>query len=275
MKFKYFKLGENYLKDLENTEKTLIVFNDYFLKNTFLKNKKKNILVPSGTYLTCDEFQKEIFITEKSVLTEAKRPLTLYQNISSEIKSSEKINNYYDIIDIADLFFNYYRDLNINLVKNIDEKILTDWQKEKIDKFETIKKEYDSFLEKNNYIINDWIICEENFREDFIKRFEKIIFVDILYFSPLLKKIIKKLDSLVELEFIIQGDSKIYNEKNLFLNKITAKNSYFNFEKKNIKIYETSEDMETIFGILHLMDRKKIKILSKGILKSTTKKIYF
>ena len=48
MKFKYFKLGENYLKDLENTEKTLIVFNDYFLKNTFLKNRKKNILVPSG-----------------------------------------------------------------------------------------------------------------------------------------------------------------------------------------------------------------------------------
>ena len=259
MKFKYFKLGENYLKDLENTEKTLIVFNDYFLKNTFLKNRKKNILVPSGTYLTCDEFQKEIFITEKSVLTEAKRPLTLYQNISSEIKSSEKINNYYDIIDIADLFFNYYRDLNINLVKNIDEKILTDWQKEKIDKFETIKKEYDSFLEKNNYTINDWIICEENFREDFIKRFEKIIFVDILYFSPLLKKIIKKLDSLLEIEFIIQGDSKIYNEKNLSLNKITAKNSYFNFEKKNIKIYETSEDMETIFGMLYLMDRKKIK----------------
>ena len=173
MKFKYFKLGENYLKDLENREKTLIVFNDYFLKNTFLKNRKKNILVPSGTYLTCDEFQKEIFITDKSVLTEAKRPLTLYQNISSEIKSSEKINNYYDIIDIADLFFNYYRDLNINLIKNIDEKILTDWQREKIEKFQAIKKEYDSFLEKNNYIINDWIVCEENFREDFIKRFEK------------------------------------------------------------------------------------------------------
>lgn len=259
MKFRYFKLGENYLKDIENTEKTLIVFNDYFLKNTFLKNRKKNILVPSGTYLTCDEFQKEIFITEKSVLTEAKRPLTFYQNISSEIKSSEKINNYYDIIDIADLFFNYYRDFNINLVKNIDEKILTDWQREKIEKFETIKKEYDSFLEKNNYIINDWIICEENFRDDFIKKFEKIIFVDVLYFSPIMKKVIDKLNDLIEIEFIIQGDSKIYNEKTLSLNKITSKNSYFNFTDKNIKIYETSEDMETIFGILCLMDRKKIK----------------
>ena len=259
MNFKYFKLGENYLKNIENDEKTLVIFNDYFLKNTFLKNRKKNILIPSGTFLTFDEFQKEIFITEKIVLTEAKRPLTLYQNISPEIKKSEKINSYYDIIDVADLFFNYYKELNINLIEKIDENILTDWQKEKIKKFELMKKDYDKFLNKNNFIVNDWVICRENFKDDFIRKFNKIIFVDIMCFSPLAKYVIEKIKNIVEIEFLIQGDSKIYNEKTLSLNKITAKNSYFNFDNKNIKIYETTENIETIFNLLCVMDRKKIR----------------
>lgn len=259
MKFSYFKLGENYLKNIENNEKTLIIFNDYFLKNTFLKNRKKNILIPSGTYLTYDEFQKEIFLTDKTVLTEAKRPLTLYQSISSEIKKSEKINNYYDIIDVADLFFNYYKELNLNLIEKIDENILTDWQKEKIEKFKIMKKEYDEFLNKNNFIINDWIICKENFRDSFIRKFQKIVFVDILYFSPLMKYVIEKIKDMLEIEFLVQGDSKIYNEKNLSLNKITSKNSYFNFEGKNIKVYEINEEIETIANLMCLMDKKKIR----------------
>lgn len=259
MKFIYYNLGENYLKNIENNDKTLIIFNDYFSKNTFLKNRKKNILIPNGTYLTLDEFQKEIFITNKIVLTEAKRPITLYKALSSDTKSYFKIKSYYDIIDIADLFFTFYKELNINLVSKIDNNILTEWQKEKIENFDKMKKEYDEFLEKNNFIISDWIICEKNFKNDFIKKFQKIIFVDILSFSPLLKKILDILDKETEINFILQGNKSIYDENKLSLKKIFVADDYFKFNENKIKIYETNENLETILNTLYLLKKENFQ----------------
>lgn len=260
MKFKYFPLGVNYLKNIENKKDVLVVFSDYFLENTFLKLRDKNILVPSGTFLTFDEFQKEIFVTDRIVLTEAKRPLTLYQNISQEVKDFFDIKNYYDIIDIADLFFTYYRDLNLNLISKIDTTLFTEWQKDRIEKFDKMKEEYDKFLEKNNFIPSDWIVDEKNFNTEFIEKFNKIIFIDNLCFTPLLKKVLKELDKNIEIEFILQGNSDIYNENELTLNKIDMGEKYFQLDSSKVKVYETNEDIETVFNLLYILsEEKKLK----------------
>lgn len=260
MNFKYFPLGINYLKNLENKKDVLIVFSDYFLENTFLKIREKKILIPGGTFLTFDEFQREIFVTDRVVLTEAKRPLTLYQNISQEVKDFFDIKNYYDIIDIADLFFTYYKDLNLNLIEKIDTSLLTEWQKDRVEKFDKMKAEYDKFLDKNNFIPSDWIINEKNFNTEFIKKFKKIIFVDNLCFTPLLKKIIKNLDKIIEIEFLLQGNTNIYNEEELTLNKINMNEKYFDLDSSKIKIYETNEDIETVFNLLYVLsEEKKLK----------------
>ncbi|MCI6153269.1 MAG: PD-(D/E)XK nuclease family protein [Fusobacterium perfoetens] len=256
MRFKYINFKEDYIKNIENKETTLLIFNDYFLKNYYLRNREKNILEKEGTFLTLEEFQKNIFTTDKIILTEAKRPLTLYKNISTSLKEEFNINNYYDIIDIADLFFKYYKELNINLIQTIDTSLLKDWQIDKIEKFQKMKKEYDNFLNKNNFIPSDWIIDLENFNENFLKKFKKIIFIDIPYFTPIMKKIMERIDDFIEIEIIIQGNSKIYNEKELKFNKLGINKNIF-LNKENIKVYQINEDIEEILNLLALLDEKE------------------
>lgn len=121
MKFTYINYGDNIMRKLKSNGETIIVFCDYFLKNFYLKNREKNIFVPEGKYFTLDEFQKKIFVTEKMILTEAKRPLTLYRVLNRELKEKLKIQNYYDIIDFADLFFKHYKELAFTVKKRCQD----------------------------------------------------------------------------------------------------------------------------------------------------------
>ena len=236
MEIKYFQYQDNFFKKLKSNEKTIIVFSDYSLKNIYMKNREKNILKPEGRLLTLDEFNKSIFKTNKMLLTDAKRPLTFYKVLTKEIRKELNVNNYYDIIDLADLFFKYYKEKNLSLTSDIIN--IQKWQRKYIDRFEEIKKEYDKFLRENNYLPSDWLETYENFNDDFLKFYNKIIFVDIFDFSNLHKKIIKDMEKKINIELYLQCKKEDYNEELLKLEKVSLK------EIKNIQIqvYETSED---------------------------------
>lgn len=248
MNFTYLDYGQNFIdkiKEKKLTENTIIVFSDYFFKNTYMKNREKNILTPEPMYLTIEEFQKKIFQTSKMVLTEAKRPLTLYRIFDNQIKEKLGIENYYDIIDFADLFFKYYRELNLNLVK---EPInLQEWQKESIERYEILKDRYDEFLEENEFIPSDWVENMDNFTIDEISDFKEILFVDIPYFTPLMRETIKKLSINYKIEIMVQIPENDYNEELLKVDKVSLVK-----DKKdiNIKIYENPDEMSEILNLI-------------------------
>ncbi len=253
IKYNYFSFKENYIKSLVSSKDTILVFNDYFLKNYFLKNRKKNILENQGKIYTIDEFKKEIFVTEKIILTEAKRPLSLYNSLSKNIKEEMRIRSYYDVIDIGDLFFKFYKELETNLIENIDEKILYSWQVEKIESFKKIKKDYEKYLEENNFIPSDWVEKLDNLDFSSLENYKKIIFVDVVSFSPLMKKILEKASNNFQIEIIIQGSKDIYNEKELKLDKINIRENILKEDKKNIKIYESKSELEEGLSLLYLL----------------------
>lgn len=260
MKFTYINYGDNILRKLKADEKTIVVFSDYFLKNYYLRNREKNILIPEGKFFTLDEFQKKIFITEKIILTEAKRPLTLYRVLKKEHKDMLNIQNYYDIIDFADLFFKYYRELSLNMTENIEG--LQEWQKEYIKKFDILKEEYDVFLKKNDFIPSDWTEHIENYSEEFIKDYNKIIFADIPCFTPLMKEILKKLDRIADVEIILQMPREDYNEEKLEIEKVSL-------SKNEIKcrVFENSGEMSEIINLIWILknDEKNIKEIFSSV----------
>lgn len=246
MKFTYLNYGDNFLRKIKAEKDTVIVFSDYILKNMYLRNREKNILKEEGKILTLSEFYKEIFKTDKMILTEAKRPLTLFGVLNSELKDRLNIHTYYDIIDFADLFFKYYRELNFAMNEEIIG--LQEWQKEYIEKFDILKLEYDRYLEKNNYIPNDWIESIKNYDENSLENYRKIIFVDIPYFSPLIREIIKKLDLSKDIEILMQIPEDDYDEENLKIKKVSLSKSDI-----KAKIYENSDTMSEIVNMIYIL----------------------
>lgn len=249
MKFTYLNYGDNILEKIKADSKTVIVFSDYSLKNFYLRKRKKNILIPIEKIFTLDEFQKEIFKIERMVLTEAKRPLTLYRVLNRELKEKLNIQSYYDIIDFADLFFKYYKELFLSM-KNEAEG-LQNWQKEYIERFEILKNEYDKYLDENNFIPNDWIENIENYKDDFLKDYDKIIFADIPYFTPLMKEAVHRMENILNVEILIQIPQEDYNEKKLKIERVSL-------VKKNIKcqIYENSDEMSEIINLIGLLRKE-------------------
>lgn len=253
MKFTYINYGDNILRKLKADEKTIIVFCDYFLKNHYLKNREKNILIPEGKFFTLDEFQKKIFVTEKMVLTEAKRPLTLYRVLTKEQREILNIENYYDIIDFADLFFKYYRELSLNMKESVEG--LQEWQKEYISKFDSLKKRYDIFLEENDFIPSDWIENINNYNEEFLKDYNKIIFADIPYFTPLMKEILKRLDKIMGIEIILQLPKEDYSEERLEIEKVSLIK-----DEIKCRVFENSGEMSEIINLIYLLKKEEKNI---------------
>lgn len=246
MEIKYFQYQDNFLKKLKSDERTIMVFSDYSLKNTYMKNREKNILKPEGRLLTLDEFNKFIFKTNKMLLTDAKRPLTFYKVLDKEIKKELNINNYYDIIDLADLFFKYYKEKNLSLTENIVN--LQKWQGDYINRFDRIKYKYDEFLEENNYLPSDWLENYDNFNDDFLKFYNNIIFVDIFDFSNLHKRIIREIEEKINIELYLQCDKEDYNEELLKLEKVSLKG----IKNIQVQVYETNEDLEEMLNLIYL-----------------------
>lgn len=252
MNFTYLNYGENFLEEIKKrnfNEDTILVFSDYFFKNSYMKIREKNILVKEPKYLTIDEFQKQIFKTKRMVLTEAKRHLTLYRVFDEELREEFKVDSYYDIIDIADSFFKFYREMNISLVEKLDG--LEKWQEDFILKYEKLKEKYDKYLRENEFVPSDWVENIENFDDFEISKFKEIVFIDIPYFSPLMTKIIKELDEKYKISIMLQIPEDDYNEELLKIEKVSLVK-----DKINLKVYENSDEMSEILNLIYNINFK-------------------
>ncbi|WP_300356561.1 PD-(D/E)XK nuclease family protein [Fusobacterium sp.] len=250
MNFVYINYEKDFINEIKKRKpnnKTILVFSDYFFKNSYMKNREKNILALEPVYFTLEEFQKKIFKTEKMILTEAKRPLTLFRVFDKELKEKFKMQNYYDTIDFADLFFKYYKELYSVMGKKPSG--LQEWQEEYIERFEILKERYDKYLKENDFIPSDWIENIENYNEEYIKKFERIIFIDIPYFTPLMREAIKRISNICETQIMIQILKEDYNEELLKIEKVSL---IKNREDIDIKIYENSDEMSEILNMICL-----------------------
>ncbi len=274
MKFIYIDYGKNFINEIKGRKPdrdTAIVFSDYFFKNSYMKNREKNILAPEPEYFTIEEFQKKIFKTDKMILTEAKRPLTLFKILDKSLKDKLKMQNYYDIIDFADLFFKYYREVYSAMGK---PEGLQEWQRDYIEKFEILKEKYDVYLKENDFIPSDWIEKIENYTEEYIKKFKRIIFVDIPYFTPLMREALKRVSEICNIEVIIQIPKEDYNEELLKIEKVSLVKKR---ESVNIKVYENSDEMSELLNIIYLVksgEQKRKDIFSPAPEKNNYHKIF-
>ena len=255
--FRYIGYGTSFIAEYsgKNNQKKdyLYIFNDNRMKSIFSKKMRWNFFNAQPTLLTFNELKEQIFYTDKVILKEAKRILAFYTSIPKDIKEELGIKSYYDVIDFANDFFDYYREIKINKVDKIEN--IQNWQEKYFLHFEKIKESFDKLLEKYNYIPSDWIEDLQYYKKDFFDRFNKIIFVDIVEFEKVYRDIIVNLGEEKEVEIALQMEKGSFNEENLkFAETILPETS-----PSNIFIYQSKDELEESMSLIYLLKEKAKK----------------
>lgn len=255
--FRYIGYGTSFIAEYsgKNNQKKdyLYIFNDNRMKSIFSKKMRWNFFNAQPTLLTFNELKEQIFYTDKVILKEAKRILAFYTSIPKDIKEELGIKSYYDVIDFANDFFDYYREIKINKVDKIEN--IQNWQEKYFLHFEKIKESFDRLLEKYNYIPSDWIEDLQYYKKDFFGRFNKIIFVDIVEFEKVYRDIIVNLGEEKEVEIALQMEKGSFNEENLkFAETILPETS-----PSNIFIYQSKDELEESMSLIYLLKEKAKK----------------
>ncbi len=256
LSFRYVDYKKNIINELTNgkSSKELLVFSNYSLKNIYTQNKKNkiNLLKEQPTITQYDSFIKELFPTKKTILKENVRLITFFNSIPKEIKEKLNLKNYNESISFGTEFLNFYSEKKKYLIREYQG--LQQWQIEKIELLETVKKTYDEYLENNNFIPSDWIYDLENVDLSYLKKFEKLIFTDIIEFTPLEREIIKKIAETHSVEIVIQCNEKEFNEEKFEINTINCPD-----EQPDISVYKVTEDLEIGVNILNQIELKSKK----------------
>ena len=255
--FRYIGYGTSFIAEYsgKNNQKKdyLYIFNDNRMKSIFSKKMRWNFFNDQPTLLTFNELKEQIFYTDKVILKEAKRILAFYTSIPKDIKEELGIKSYYDVIDFANDFFDYYREIKINKVDKIEN--IQNWQEKYFLHFEKIKESFDRLLEKYNCIPSDWIEDLQYYKKDFFGRFNKIIFVDIVEFEKVYRDIIVDLGEEKEVEIALQMEKGSFNEENLkFAETILPETS-----PSNIFIYQSKDELEESMSLIYLLKEKAKK----------------
>ena len=255
--FRYIGYGTSFIAEYsgkKNIKKNyLYIFSDNRMKSIFSKKMRWNFFNEQPTLLTFNELKEQIFYTDKIVLKEAKRILAFYTSIPKDLKEELGIKSYYDVIDFANDFFEYYREININRIEKINN--IQSWQERYFLHFEKIKDSFDKLLEKYNYIPSDWIEDLKYYQKDFFERFSKIIFVDIVEFESIYRDIIKELGKEKEVEIALQMEKESFDEENLKFSETILPE----ISPSKIFIYQSKDELEESMSLIYLLKEKAKK----------------
>lgn len=247
LNFRYIDYKKNITNSLTRGKNSseILIFSNYILKNIYSEKKKRTreFLGEEPIIAQYDTFFKELFPTDKIILKESVRIITLFKAIPEEIKEKLQIKNYNECITFGNEFFRFYSDKKQSLVKEF--KNLQKWQLEKIELLEVVKKIYDEYLRNNNFIPSDWVCDLENLDLSYLDSINKVVFIDVIEFTPLEREVIKRIAEKCNVEIVIQCEKNDFDEE-----KFKMKSIILPEEKPDMKVYETSEELEIGVNIL-------------------------
>ena len=232
IKFNYMPYNEkenqlySNIFNYDNSENLIVVENDFVQKFYFSYiNSKK--MIRTSSIISFNKFWDYIFISKRKNLKDIKKYFVFYSLLDDEIKKKYNISSYFDSMELANDFFEFFK--YIEKKEELKKVVLSKWQEEKFSLFFNLKNKLDNFLDENNYILEDWLDRIENLNFDYLKKFKKIIFYDIVDFPHNFKSILKEIAKKNEIEFAFQIEKNDINEKELLLEKISLPN-------RNIKL---------------------------------------
>lgn len=228
----------------KDNKNTVFVFSNPSDKAEFEELYKNDSFTHENIFIFMNELREKLFFTNKVVLKEEKEQILFYEVLDERERDFFKIENYFDSIDIASSFLNFYKELKEWGVKNL---VLKSENKKRVyEILEEIKEKYKLKLLELDYTNKLFLESDENFNTSFFRKYKNIIFINHFNFTSFEKNILEKLSREFSLEIVNQIKKEDYDE-----NDLKVKNVRMIFEeKKNITLYKSDNEILNIFDIL-------------------------
>ena len=264
MKISYKGIGSDLknilFEEFEKNEKTLFVFENsasfFEIKREFLQNEeiqKELGIFQNFKMMKSYDFYENVFVTDKIVVKEEKQVVLFYNALTEKLKKDMKVNNYYDIIDIAYNYYNLFAELQEYKI-DLEKVELEKWQVKTFKTLLEIDNEIKKIVQLKGLILSYMLRNVENISDSFLKKFNKICFVNKVKITPFEKEIIKNIESRgIIVKNILQLSKNDFNEEKLKINdSFSIPNKSESLEKfeTNIEIFEYENKFSQLLGMI-------------------------
>ena len=271
MKISYKGIGSDLknilFKEFEKNEDTLFVFENsasfFEIKREFLQNEEiqqKLGIFQNFKMMNSYDFYENVFVTDKIVVKEEKQVVLFYNALTEKLKKDMKVNNYYDIIDVAYNYYNLFAELQEYKI-DLEKIELEKWQVETFRTLVEIDNEMKKVVQQKGLILPYMLRNVENISDNFLNKFSKICFVNKVKITPFEKELIGEIENRgIALENILQLSENDFNEEKLKIKdnfSLPKKNEFLEKFGTNIQIFEYENKFSQVLGIVKKLDESK------------------
>ena len=271
MKISYKGIGSDLknilFKEFEKNENTLFVFENsasfFEIKREFLQNEEmqqKLGIFQNFKMMNSYDFYENVFVTDKIVVKEEKQVVLFYNALTEKLKKDMKVNNYYDIIDVAYNYYNLFAELQEYKI-DLEKIELEKWQVETFGTLVEIDNEMKKVVQQKGLILPYMLRNVENISDNFLKKFSKICFVNKVKITPFEKELIGKIENRgIAVENILQLSENDFNEEKLKIKdsfSLPEKNEFLEKFGTNIQIFEYENKFSQVLGIVKKLDESE------------------
>ena len=279
MKISYKGIGSDLknilFEEFEKNENTLFVFENtasfFEIKREFLQNEEiqqKLGIFQNFKMMNSYDFYENVFVTDKIVVKEEKQVVLFYNALTEKLKRDMKVNNYYDIIDVAYNYYNLFAELQEYKI-DLEKIELEKWQAETFGTLVEIDNEMKKVVQQKGLILPYMLRNVENISDNFLNKFSKICFVNKVKITPFEKELIGEIENReIAVENILQLSENDFNEEKLKIKESFSLPAREIFESKNInvEIHEFSSKFGELLGLV-----KKLEQVEKDSKKASKK----
>ncbi|MFA3800054.1 PD-(D/E)XK nuclease family protein [Leptotrichia hongkongensis] len=271
MKISYKGIGSDLknilFKEFEKNENTLFVFENsasfFEIKREFLQNEEmqqKLGIFQNFKMMNSYDFYENVFVTDKIVVKEEKQVVLFYNALTEKLKKDMKVNNYYDIIDVAYNYYNLFAELQEYKI-DLEKIELEKWQVETFGTLVEIDNEMKKVVQQKGLILPYMLRNVENISDNFLKKFSKICFVNKVKITPFEKELIGEIENRgIAVENILQLSENDFNEEKLKIKdsfSLPEKNEFLEKFATNIEIFEYENKFSQVLGLVKKLDESE------------------
>ena len=271
MKISYKGIGSDLknilFKEFEKNEDTLFVFENsasfFEIKREFLQNEEiqqKLGIFQNFKMMNSYDFYENVFVTDKIVVKEEKQVVLFYNALTEKLKKDMKVNNYYDIIDVAYNYYNLFAELQEYKI-DLEKIELEKWQVETFGTLVEINNEMKKVVQQKGLILPYMLRNVENISNNFLNKFSKICFVNKVKITPFEKELIGEIENRgIAVENILQLSENDFNEEKLKIKdnfSLPEKNEFLEKFATNIEIFEYENKFSQVLGIVKKLDESE------------------
>lgn len=271
MKISYKGIGSDLknilFKEFEKNEDTLFVFENsasfFEIKREFLQDEEmqqKLGIFQNFKMMNSYDFYENVFVTDKIVVKEEKQVVLFYNALTEKLKKDMKVNNYYDIIDVAYNYYNLFAELQEYKI-DLEKIELEKWQVETFGTLLEIDNKMKKVVQQKGLILPYMLRNVENISNNFLNKFSKICFVNKVKITPFEKELIGKIENRgINVENILQLSENDFNEEKLKIKdnfSLPEKNEFLEKFGTNIQIFEYENKFSQVLGIVKKLDESE------------------